>query len=312
MDFETNGVTVNVDPTKLSDEQLTGLAQEVAEAARERDLELPAFVAGTLAVAEAETPVERTPLTPETLLATFDSAYLSYSFLLDATNTARAEAKGRKKPAQLETVEPKFIRQEVEDLLTNPAILAELQGDIDHFTMNPEAGSPEVGFDIVIVPEGLTTADEEAIAKSVQAKITTDYNPYIRGDRYNDPRTPEVTGKGYRIAFAPRHYNVSQDVASEQTSWMKLANLTTHKATSLQTATDAEALAFINSLQEAGELNDPNTRFNQTYFRRFDQKPFDDYVSRVCVHDDGLLGLGGSFVRNGNPSRALVVPKLKA
>lgn len=94
-------------------------------------------------------------------------------------------------------------------------------------------------------------------------------------------RTPEVIGKGYRLAFAPRHYNVPKGTAKNQTNWLKGNNRRT-TATELQTATDAEAMAFINGLVDTKQLDNPNTRFDQTFFRRFDQAPRGDRVSGVA------------------------------
>ena len=187
--------------------------------------------------------------------------------------------------------------------------MAELQAEVDYFTANPEADSPTPGFDLVIIPESLTVHDEQAIAKDLQGKIPSDYEqPYIRPEAYNDDRTPEVTGKGYRLAFAPRHYNVPKGTAKNQANWMNGNNRRT-TATELQTATDAEAMAFINDLVDTKQLDNPNTRFDQTFFRRFDQAPHDDVVSDVCVDGNGWLFLGESDVHRDYSSRALVVPK---
>ncbi len=269
-------------------------------------------VTGTVAVAETiVTPTPEAPtINSERLLATLDTALTTYSSLLDTVNAARTDAKGRKKdkPSPLEAVDQDTIRAEVEAIAANPAILVDLQAEADYFSANPETNSPAVGFDIVVIPEGLSTTDEQAITKDVQAKITTQYNPYIQGDRYNDTRTSEVTGKGYRIAFAPRHYNVPSGDTDTQTAWMKAANQNT-SSTQLKTATDVEALAQINNLQATGELNDPNTRFDKSYFRRFDQAPVDDCVLYVCVDAYGRLNLGGSNVRGDRSTRALVVPQ---
>lgn len=296
----------------LSDSELTAVLSAAPAELERRGMEVPAL-AGTLAVTETvETPTpaspEATPLSPESLLEGFDQAYQTYSFLLDATNGARAEAKGRKKPAQLEAVDVDTVRADVEALLANQDLIAELQAEVGYFTTNPEVDSPAPGFDLVIVPEGLTTTDEQAIAGGVQAKITTDYTPYIRPEAYNDKRTPEVTGKGYRIAFAPRHYNVPKGTATNQTNWMKGNNRRT-TATQLETATDAEALAYINGLADTKQLDNPSTRFDQTYFRRSDQAPRGDLVSCVCVDGYGKLDLGWSVVHYDGSSRALVVPK---
>jgi len=302
--------------TGMSDETLLETTQAALEIAKKRNLEIPGF-AGSLALegAQSETATttpETTPEAPiissESLLATLDTALTTYSSLLDIINGERAKVKGRKKPEQLEAIDQAIIRAEVEALVSDPAIIAELQTEADYFTANPETDSPEVGFDIVVIPEGLTATDDQAIAKDLQAKITTEYSPYIRPEAYNDKRTPVITGKGYRIAFAPRHYNVPKGSTSDQTSWMKNENQGT-TATELQTATDAEALAQINNLQATGELNDPSTRFDKTYFRRFDQAPVGGGVSCVFVDDYGKLVLGESGVRSGYSSRALVVPK---
>ena len=277
--------------------------------------------AGAIAVSEAVEPLapaaattetsdlpEQLPLS-ESLLEGFDTAYQTYGFLLDTANSARTEAKGRKKPAAIEAVDVADIRTEVEALLADEAIMAELQAEIDYFTANPEANSPAPGFDLVIIPEGLAAADEQAIAFGLQGKIPSNYKePYIRPTAYNDKRTPEVTGKGYLIAFAPRHYNVPKGTAKSQENWVEGNNQRT-SATQLQTATDAEAMAYINSLVDTKQLDSPDTCFHQTYFRRFDQAPHDDFVSFVFVYGVGELCLDWSVVHLDVSARALVVPK---
>lgn len=168
----------------------------------------------------------------------------------------------------------------------------------------------------MIVPEGLTLEDVKFAAHRLQQEINPDYNEtyieaYIRPEAYNDKRTPVVTGKGFRIAFAPTHYNVPGGIASIQTKWMEGKNQAL-TATELRTATDAEALAFIDGLNTNDQLDDFNTRFNRTYTRRFDQTSRDDFVSCVYVYDDGWLDLDMSYVRNDLPTRALMVPKAQA
>ncbi|MDQ3158995.1 MAG: hypothetical protein M3P98_02565 [bacterium] len=263
----------------------------------------------TLITLESDPTPEALTLTPESLLEGFDQAYSSYLFELDATNAARSEAKGRKKPAQLETVDADVIRTDVEAILANEGVMAELQAEVDYFTHNPEDESPEAAFDLMIVPEGLNLADELAIAADLQGKIPSHFvDPYIRPEAYNDKRTPVVTGKGYRLSFAPRHYNVPKGTAKKQTTWLNGNNHRT-TATELQTATDAEAMAYINGLANTGAFDNPTTRFDQTYFRRFDQAPCGGRVSRVNVSDFSGLFLGESYANYVYPTRALVVPK---
>lgn len=303
----------------LTNEELLAAAQRrglLAEASGSLAVTEVAAVE-TTPVAEAEPTPERVVLTAESLLATFDTAYQTYSWQVAIANAARGEVKGRKKPEQLTAVDADTIRTDLEAILANETVVAELQAEIDHFMANPETDSPTPGFDVVIVPEGLTTADEQVLARDLQVGIkdalgTSYATPYIRPEAYNDKRTPAVTGKGYRIAFAPRHYNVPSGTTANQTTWLRDRNQTT-SATELQTATDAEALAQINNLLEndllpKGSGYDVN-RFHRTYFRRFDQAPRDDHVSNVCVYGDGKLNLDGSDVHNDRSARALVVPK---
>ena len=296
----------------VTPEQVTRVLtnEELLKAVRARNL--VGGVAATSAVAEVvEAPdsPEQTLLSPESLLEGFDQAYQTYSFLLNAVNGDRAEVKGYNKPDQLPVIPADTIRADVEALLANEAVVAELQAGLDYFTANPEVTSPAPGFDLVIVPESLTVHDERTIAKDLQGKIPSDYDqPYIRPAAYNDGRTPEVTGKGYRLAFAPRHYNVPSGTAKHQTNWMN-GNNRRNTATELQTATDAEAMAYINGLVDTEQLNNPATRFDQTYFRRFDQAPRDDAVSNVLVDPYGKLLLIESDVHFDLSARALVVPK---
>ncbi len=314
--FRVEGATASVPIAELANDEVTAALEELSSVAEARGLWVPA-TAGSLALegARSDTTTTTPEITPEApvisregLLSTLDTALTTFSSQVDVVNGERSKVKGRKKPEQLKAVDQDVIRAEVEALVSDPATIAELQAQADYFTANPETDSPAAGFDIEIVPEGLTDTDEEAIARDVQSKITSQYSPYIRGSRYNDKRTPEVTGKGFRIAFAPRHYNVPTGTTPFQTKWMKAANETT-TATKLQTATDAEALAQINNLQATGALDDPDTRFHTSYFRRFDQAPVDGVVSSVFVVGDGGLLLGGSVVRGACSARALVVPK---
>lgn len=245
------------------------------------------------------------------MLSSFDAAYDAYASVLDTVNTARAEVKGRKgkKPEQLPTIDRDTIRSDVEAILANEAVVAELAADIDHFTRNPEAGSPEPGYDVLVVADGLTETDDHAIVNALEARIGSGYTPYIRPEAYNDKRERVVTGKGYRIVFAPRHYNVPSGTAGQQTEWMKDANRKS-SATELQTATDAEAATRATQLVASGEVaKGMSTNYDRTYYRRSDQTPRDGSVSHFYVNVYGLSGLGKSFVHRGDPARALVVAK---
>ena len=312
MDIERFGEIVGASVAtgaQVTPEQVTSTLtnDELLQAMHARGLDVGSVAvnSGSETIKSSEAPT----LTPESLLRSLDTALVTYSSFVDTLNTARAEVKGSKKPTQLEVVDADIIHRDVEALLANENLMAELQAEIDYFTANPEEGSPEAGFELVIVPEGLSATDEQAIAHNLQNKISSNYStPYIRPADSNDKRTPEVTSKGYRLAFAPRHYNVPKGTNTNQTSWMNGNNQHT-TATELQTATDAEAMSYINGLVDNKQLDNSGTHFDQTYFRRFDQAPRDDGVSDVCVLGLGGLGLSRSYVGAGFPTRALVVPK---
>jgi hypothetical protein len=305
----------------MDDDVLVEVAQAAFDTLRERSLDMSGLL-GSLATDAAqatEAPVdaietgtsERLPLR-ESLLSGFDRAYKTYTSQIGLSNTERAAVKNRNKPEQLKVVDQSVIEADIAAILATPGVVAELQAEIIYFSEYPETDSPAPGFDLLIVPEGLVGSDEQAIAKDLQARIDNDYSrPSIRPSAYNDKRISEITGKGYRVVFAPRHYNIPKGTTSEQTSWMKAQNENS-TVIELQTVTDAEALAFISGLEDNCELNNSSTLslFYQTHFRRFDQTPLDGLVSDVCVGVYGkLLNLGRSVVHLERSARALVVPK---
>ena len=286
------------------------------------NLGLVAENVGPLATTEA---LSDTPVTPEvvatpeavtdpsdlreSLLSGFEAAYNTYAGVVETVNTARAQAKGRKKPEQLAVIDQDTVRTTLEAMLENEAVVAELAADIDHFAKSPESDSPEAGYDVLIVADGLTETDDHAIVNALEARIGSGYTPYIRPESYNDKRERVATGNGFRIVFAPRHYNVPSGTAGQQTEWMKDANRKS-TATELQTATDAEALTQATALVASGEVaTGKSTNFDATYYRRFDQTPRDGYVSDACVNGNGESNLDLSYVHADYPARALVVPK---
>ena len=315
--FRVEGATASVPIEELGNDEVTAALEELSSVAEARGLWVPAGV-GSLAL-EGTTHPEATSISPEltpeasvinreSLLATLDTAFLTYSFQLSAVNKQRAKVRGRKKPDQLKVVDLGVIRAKVETLISNPDILADLADEADYFANIPETYSPEVGFNIVIVPEGLTDTDNQAIAEDLQARINLDYCPYVRSSIHNDQRITELSGEGFHVVFAPQHYNIPRGDTTTQTKWMKAANTRT-TATQLKTATDSEALAQINNLLATGALDDPDTCFDVSYFRRFDQAMVSGFVSVVYVNNNRKTILGISDLRYREPSRALVVPQ---
>lgn len=309
MDIEKLGEIIGISATTgapITPEQVQSVLTdgELLQAVQKRGL----ILSGTTVVESVQTPE---PLTPKILLGTLDAALTTYAGFVDTVNTARVGTKSRKKSARLELINTDIIRADVEVLLANEAVISELQAEIDYFTTNPETGSPAPNFDIVVIPEGLTTSDIQILASNVQSRITDRYEPYIRSEACINQHTPEVTSKGYHLAFAPRHCNIPKGTADNQKNWMHDNNRRT-EVTQLQTATAAAALAAITSLVMQGKIStntnyDESRFFHASYWRHFDQAPLGGRVPYVFVSDVGGLFLGASDARDDLPTRALVV-----
>lgn len=332
MDFEVKGIMVNLDPAQLSDEQLASLAHEVVSEVQERNWDLPAFVGGAVTSRDLEPQIsDNTPeqlpkgSIKEGLLEGFEQAYDTYSSVVSTINQARTKSRGFsfKRPTLLEVVDATTVLAEVEALLGDDTLIAELEAS----AARPEAPEPgEVsdsqapGFDLIIVPEDVTVADEHAVASSLQALVNPDSPEplFLRPEACYDQRIQESTGKGYRLAFVPRHYNIARgNSKSYQTDQLESIN-TASKATELKTATDIEALTYISSLLQADKIDNPHrsssahTYYPQTYFTRFDQIPYVHDVSSIGIsalgNRDKRIILGTTWFSSA--ARALVVPKL--
>lgn len=266
----------------------------------------------------------------EQLLSTRDTAYTIYTGMLETANTQRGEED------KLPIIGRDTINRDIEAALEKPTLLAELQASIDHFTEHPEANSPKPGFRILIVPEGMTDNDNEAVAHDLQTQLdktqcTGHRTAHISPNR-NSPINSGPTSRGYALVFAPTHYNVPkapEDIdkipVNEngvrlynqwQTGWMGIHNRQ-NLATKLRTPTDSEATAFIASLLADGQLptgsHADEARFHRTYSSRFDRTPVNDCVESVFVHDDGALRFAllfaASSIEIDCPARALAVSK---
>lgn len=289
-----HSVTPNQLQDVLSDEELL-------EAVESRGLAV-----GTTAIGESvEAPSHR--LTAEVLLSTLDSAIETYCDFTQVINTDRTHRS--RKP--VEVIDTETIRADVEALLADENVLTDLRADFDFFTNNPVEGSPDVGFDIVIMPEGLEFDDAIALAFHLQAKLNGE-RPVV-GKRFQDEEPTATNGKGYRIAFAPRHFNVpGATTAGYQKEWLKLNN-TVLTATELQTATYNEALFAIDIVFKQGDspLADDydNGRVEKSYWRCFDATPYLDDIPYTVVSTLGIVNISGSDFHRAPNTRVLFIPK---
>lgn len=104
MDFERDGIKVQVAAADLPDDALRAIATEVAEVANERDLDLrvPAFAGGTAVEATTEAPIDPTEA-KEAVTGQLETAFSGYQTVVEQLNDGRRK-KERVDVADQETV----------------------------------------------------------------------------------------------------------------------------------------------------------------------------------------------------------------
>lgn len=241
----------------------------------------------------------------------------SYVSVMDAINsTKNRRATNNRLPVANEAE----AQAALEAVLT-PAMIRAERAQIAEFTANPEANSPEPGFDTVFIPtKALTAADENAVATSLQGKLPAyDGGPYVYEPLHNqatahhgeNTRDTETKVVAVRV---PHHLNLRSGTVAEQKAAILTHNQDPEQGTTLQTANDLIAMMHIATLIDRGVINTTTeyydkARFWTTYYKDVLAAPQDGIVSSVYVNDAALFYRLGSFVDRANPSRALVVPR---
>jgi hypothetical protein len=258
--------------------------------------------------------------TREAILGTFDTSYATYSTVVRQMNEQRVSKFGLSADT-LPIVGEDIIKKRIEALLSNPVLLSEIQADINYFIENPEQNSPEAGYDIVIVPEGYTSPDRNNTARLVQFMFSA--RLYGTGKlRYIPDYPKEIganvgmsmlpsTGRGYRLALAPRHYNLQAGTGAAQLSEIQSRNLV-NTSLIFRIPDHVEALTQYGNLIASGQLDDQDTRKDSTYFGRIDDKMLPKRRSSILFIPDDDHVIVNSISEGGNSAdfqsnRALII-----
>ena len=297
MDIEGKGVTVQVNPTEQSDGWLIGAAQEIAEAAEARGLELPAF-AGTVAV-EATTEVSvDPPEVKEAITGRLDTAFTGYQTIAEQLNGLR------KKKEQVEVADQETVAREFEAWFTEDKLA---------YVAEAMEADPELRFILIGTPDVTATADEaiklaetfgkgQPYSTSVWSEIVKRYTPeQLSG-------TNPANGNQVQFGLVPNKFNpdlygtVTQQGAA-------LAKLQADMP-DLRVPSFLEDMTFWQTLRAQGDSLKEGAVFDRTYIRHFDLPEQriggDVYVLRSSVYGGGQPNVGASVVPDDYYGRALV------
>lgn len=244
----------------------------------------------------------------------------SYVSVMEAINgTAKRRAgRGQNKLPVASVAEAQAA---LEAVLT-PAMIRAERAQIAEFTANPEANSPEPGFDTVfITTKALTAADENAIAAHLQRKLPAYpgksyiYEPLHNestAHRGNDTDDTETKVVAVRV---PRHLNLRRGTVDRQKAAIEAHNQDPGQNTTLQTASDLVAMTHIATLIDGGAIDTTTEGYNEarfwaTHYKDVLAAPQGGVVPGVVVYGDARFNRGGSSVGYDGPSRALVVPRV--
>lgn len=305
MDIKGNGVEVRVNPSEQSDEWLIGAAQEIADAAQERGLELP-FAAGVVAVegamqAEAETVTEEveapTYETKESIAEQLGFAHKGYQAVIDSMNV-------RRKKEILHVIDAETLATEFDAWFTADKLAT---------VVAAQEADPNVRFTLVATPNVLVNAkDIIKVAKAFGQNQP--YETYVYDPLYNKYSAEQLSGtnpdNGNSVQFSliPSTYTpeMSGTVVDQRA---KLAKLQTENP-DLKVPSVLEGVAYWQTLRAQGEQLADNTTFDRTYIRHFNlpEQRFDgwSYVPYSYVGDVGKPRLNNSDVQVDDDARLSV------
>ena len=287
MDLKGNGVVVQVEAAQQSDEWLLGAAQEIAEAAEARGLELPSF-AGAVAVegatdeAEATTTTEVETTTKEVLLGLLDTTSRGYNAVLDSLN------QGRRKKDVLVGASDEKLAEEFEAWFTEEKLA---------YVTAAQETDPNVRFTLVATPNVLASSKD--VTKAAKAfGENQPYSTYVWDELYGKYGAEQLSGtdpsNGKTVAFSliPSTYTPEMDgTVIEQRA--KFAKLQADNP-DLKVPSVLDAVTYWQTLRAQGYQLRDNFTFDRTYIRHFDLPE-----QRV----GGWSGVPDSYVDNGGGPR---------
>lgn len=300
MELKGNGLTVQVNPAEQPDEWLIGAAQEIADAARERGLELP-FASGAVAVEGAMQSVVAeapTPPTKESLAEQLTSASKGYSVIVDALNS------GRRKKDMLTTASDETVAAEFEVWFSEDKLA---------YVAAAQEADPEVRFTLVATPN--VVVNNKELAKGAKAfGQNQPYETYVWGPLYSRYTPEQLSGtdpsNGNSVVFSliPSKYTPDMDgTVVEQRG--KLGKLQVANP-DLKVPSPLEAVTHWQTLRAQGNQLADNTTFDRTYIRHFDlpEQGIDGWLRVPFSFVDGVGGprLNFSNAQHGSLARVAV------
>ena len=302
MDIKGNGVAVSVNPAEQTNEWLVNAAQEIADVARERGLELP-FATGVVAVEgalqAAETEVEApAPDAKESLPDQLSSAFKGYSAVIDALND------GRRKKDVLPVVTEEALLAELEAWFTDDKLM---------YVVAAQEADPNVRFTIVATPNVLVTP-KDLIRAAKAFGQSQPYETYVWDELYGKYTAQQLSGtnpdNGNAVQFnlIPSSFTPEMEgTVVEQRA--KLAKLQADNP-DLKVPSVLDAVTYWQTLRAQGEQLADNATFDRTYIRHFDlpEQRFSVW-SRVpysYVYVDGRSYLNFSYVQYDRGARVAV------
>lgn len=241
----------------------------------------------------------------EQLLGKFDLGFTVYELMLSTI----AEVDGAKTDCM--PVDKEHARKALHGWLS-PARLKVLAEQIELHKANPQSGSPDAGFDILVLPAitPSNTAKDE-LARHVQKALPFAGDTSLGKDYHSLLKSVATTihpTLPIRFAAAPRHYNIPGQSAIGQIHYVRAHN-GLNPGAQLAEASDFEAIAHYHVLLGEELLTTPTSKsVDRTYYRsRCGHTPTGHHFSAIFVSDRGQLIRSGSKFDNGNPARALIV-----
>lgn len=305
MELKGNGLTVRVNPAEQPDEWLVSAAQEIADAAKERGLELP-FATGVVAVEGAMQDDEtgETTLDPSDVKETV-KGLLGFAYIGAQTTTEQING-SRKKKEQIAIAGQETAEAEFEEWF---------DADRLAYVKKTMEANPNLTWTLLATPNVTVTADEflagtrkfgegQPYKTKVWSDIAKQYTPEeISG-------TDPSNGKAFKFKLVPNEFSseVSGKVAIQKANLNELQE----EYPFLEATSPLEDLNWLNAKRAAngGKPLVGSGMADATYMRSYGLKPkrVDGYLSvpGLCVFGDGGLLVRRSWAEGGYGGRVSV------
>lgn len=284
MELKGNGLNVNVSAADQSDDWLIAAANEIAEAAQERGLEIPAF-AGSAAVNETTevTSVEAAVDLREAITGQLTTSYAAYSKVTSELN------KGCRKNKKIDVADEETVAAALESWLTEDKLT---------YVAHAQEADPELRFTLVVTPNNLVAADE-VLKLGEQFGKEQPYPTYTYPAIYHCYTKEQLSGAtadgaGVKFVLIPSKFTEGlYGTAEEQRA--VLGKLQAENPF-LRVPSVAEDVPYWETLRAQGDGLRSGDVFGRTYIRHFDL-PEQRLDGDLCVPYSYVCDDGGPYLR---------------